>query len=590
MKATQWILSATVIAAVSGQFGLRNYAGLFKIDFGQLENERIPLDDNGDPTGPAPAPLKDWNVIPTWLFTDPNSQVVTNSASLVGTASPDGTSVTWQLTDFSVGGHNTNVTLTIMDNTNLVAANSLAPALGMTANNPTKEGFDVEYDGIVVPHVVKDDYLYRNPCPAGSEMLFRFANIDPGTYNITVFMGRTTDTDGEFGKVWVDDINGTKEPATQNTGDFGGLNLTNMEVLTLGQPRTVPVTIKKGDYLWFGYMEDSSGGISGMIINPVTPVTPPPSSTGLFKIDFGQLENERVPVDSGGNPSGPAPDPLKDWNVIPTWTFDNPNANVVAGGASINGTANADGTAVTWQLTDFSNAKNTNVTMTIMDNADLVNANSLAPALGMTANNPTKEELDVVYDGVAVPREVKDDYLYRNPCPAGSEMLFRFANLAAGSYNVTVFMGRTSDNDGEFGKIWVDDINGKKEPATQNTGDFGSQDRSGTNNIPIPTGQPRTVTVTVKQGDYLWFGYMEDSTGGIGGMIIRGITSSATGGAPTLSFAPNADGSVTLTYTGTLYSSDTINSKFIPLAGATSPYKITPKTSGKAASFFESGP
>ena len=106
----------------------------------------------------------------------------------------------------------------------------------------------------------------------------------------------------------------------------------------------------------------------------------------------------------------------------------------------------------------------------------------------------------------------------------------------------------------------------------------------------IPTGQPRTVTVTVKQGDYLWFGYMEDSTGGIGGMIIRGVTSSATGGAPTLSFAPNADGSVTLTYTGTLYSSDTINSKFIPLAGATSPYKITPKTSGKAASFFESGP
>ena len=54
------------------------------------------------------------------------------------------------------------------------------------------------------------------------------------------------------------------------------------------------------------------------------------------------------------------------------------------------------------------------------------------------------------------------DYLYRAPCPAGSEMLFRFANLNPGKYNVTVFMGRTSDGDGQFGKIWVDDINGKK--------------------------------------------------------------------------------------------------------------------------------
>jgi hypothetical protein len=576
------------MVAVSGQFGLRNHAGLFKIDFGQLENERIPVDDSGNPTGPAPAPLKDWNVIPTWLFTDPNSSVVTNSASLLGTASPDGTSVTWKLTDFSPGGHNTNVTMTIMDNTNLVNANSLAPAMGMTANNPTKEGVTVEYDGFIVPYVVKDEYLYRYPCPAGSEMLFRFANIDPGTYNVTVFMGRTTDSDGEFGKIWVDDINGGKEPADQNTGDFGGMNHDNSEVLSLGQPRTVTVTIKQGDYLWFAYMEDSSGGISGMIINPVTSATVPPSSTGLFKIDFGQLENERAPVDASGNPL-PPPATLTNWNVIPTWTFDDPNANVVAGTASINGTPNADGSAVTWQLTDFSNIKNTNVTLTIMDNTDLVNANSLAPALGMTANNPTKEELDVVYDGVLVPREVKDDYLYRNPCPAGSEMLFRFGNLAAGAYNVTVFMGRTSDNDGQFGKIWVDDINGKKEPAAQNTGDFGAQDRSGTNNIPIPAGQARTVSVTINKGDYVWFGYMEDSSGGISGMIIRGVTASSAA-PPTLAFTPNADGSLTLNYAGTLYSSDTVNGKFTTVAGATSPYKVAPKTTGKSATFYQSGP
>jgi len=64
-------------------------------------------------------------------------------------------------------------------------------------------------------------------------MLFHIANLDPGTYNVTVFMGRTNDNDGQFGKVWVDDITGAKEPADQNTGDFGGKNLANGETLPL---------------------------------------------------------------------------------------------------------------------------------------------------------------------------------------------------------------------------------------------------------------------------------------------------------------------------------------------------------------------
>ena len=137
-------------------------------------------------------------------------------------------------------------------------------------------------------------------------------------------------------------------------GDFGSKNLVSGQILPLGQPRTVTVTIKAGDYLWYGYMEDSSGGISGMIINPVTstPAPPPLSSTGLFKIDFGQSENERVPVDVDMNPTGPAPDTLTNWNVIPTWTFADPNALVVTNSASILGTVNTAGTEVTWNVTD----------------------------------------------------------------------------------------------------------------------------------------------------------------------------------------------------------------------------------------------
>jgi hypothetical protein len=119
----------------------------------------------------------------------------------------------------------------------------------------------------VVPAIVKDDYLYRNPDTAGSEVLMRFANLNPGTYNVTVFEGRTTDANGRFGKVWVDNIRGTNEPAVQNTGNYSGVNLDVGGVPTpVGQPRTVTVDIKAGEYLWFAEMEDNSGGISGMII------------------------------------------------------------------------------------------------------------------------------------------------------------------------------------------------------------------------------------------------------------------------------------------------------------------------------------
>ena len=43
----------------------------------------------------------------------------------------------------------------------------------MTGNNPTHENLDVVYDGIDVPYVVKDDYLYRVPDAANTEMIFQ---------------------------------------------------------------------------------------------------------------------------------------------------------------------------------------------------------------------------------------------------------------------------------------------------------------------------------------------------------------------------------------------------------------------------------
>ena len=201
---------AAAVAAALLQTPLTTQAGLFKIDFGHIENERIPADADGNPLDPQPL-LVDWDVIPTWTFGDPNANVTPDTASISGVASADGSSVTWKLKDIS-SNPNKNVTLTIMDNRTLAEKlSSDAPPymLGQTANNPTKEGRDVVYDGVRVPGVVKDDYLYRNPDTDGSETLMRIANLDPGTYNVTVFEGRTTDSK-RTGKVWVDDIKGLK--------------------------------------------------------------------------------------------------------------------------------------------------------------------------------------------------------------------------------------------------------------------------------------------------------------------------------------------------------------------------------------------
>ncbi len=503
-------------------------AGLFKIDFGHTENERVPVDENGEPLVDAggnplvPPNLVDWTVIPTWTFGDPNASVTPDSASATGVASADGTSVTWKLIDASSKPNN-NVTLTIFDNVPLADAAS-APMLGMTANNPTKEGIDVVYDGVRVPARVKDDYLYRNPDAPATESLMRVAGLEPGTYSVTVFEGRTTDGNGRYGKLWVDDIKGLKAPAVENTGNYSGTGSDGSKIYK-GQPQTQVVTIKAGEYLWFAEMEDNSGGISGMVIRSVDPVESP----GLFKIDFGHLENERVPVGSDGGPQlDPdgvevgAPAPLADWDVIPTWTFADPNGNVTPESASISGTPSADGASVTWKLKDFSKDGNTGVTVTILDNQALADAAS-SPMTGLTANNPTKEGIAVMYDGVLVPAVVKDDYLYRSPDAPATESLMRIAGLKPGRYNVTVFEGRTTDGDGRFGKVWVDDIKGLKEPASQNTGNYaGTVDGKG-----VPLGQPQTVTVDVKAGEYLWFAEMEDNSGGISGMIIRGVAAVA---------------------------------------------------------------
>jgi len=229
---------------------------------------------------------------------------------------------------------------------------------------------------------------------------------------------------------------------------------------------------------------------------------------GLFKLDFSTLMN------SYGNVT------LTNWDTFSDWAF-----------------TNFPGGIANWKLTDFSTEQNPNVTLTIMDNAPLAAQLGVPAAWGMSGNNPDPQGLDVVYDGVNVPAVVKDDYFYRELDIAGTEMLFRVANLAPGQYHVTVFEGRVSDANGQYGKIWISDLSGTNEPAAQNTGDFSANPLSNPNDpnsdrVPTALGHPQTLVVNIKAGDYLWYAHMEDGWGGISGLIIRSWVDSDGDGMP----------------------------------------------------------
>ncbi|MCA9152020.1 MAG: hypothetical protein KDA92_22105, partial [Planctomycetales bacterium] len=93
-RAVAWVV---LLATLSG--GIAN-AGLFKMDFGSLEN-----DNNG-------IELDDWDTFPTFDFAEFDDEIAT-----------------WTLTDFAASGDN-DVTLTILDNEALADEFS-SPALGM---------------------------------------------------------------------------------------------------------------------------------------------------------------------------------------------------------------------------------------------------------------------------------------------------------------------------------------------------------------------------------------------------------------------------------------------------------------------------
>ena len=126
---------------------------------------------------------------------------------------------------------------------------------------------------------------------------------------------------------------------------------------------------------------------------------------------------------------------------------------------------------------------------------------------------------------------------------AGTSARMRIDGLPAGEYHVTVFEGRTTDVS-QFAKIW----SGDDEPATQNTGDFAKGSAS--------------VRVSVAEGQSLWYKHLEDGSGGVSGMIINAAPEIVN-----ISVVRNADGTVTVTFDGTLQTAPTVNGPWSDVDG-----------------------
>ena len=189
------------------------------------------------------------------------------------------------LTDWSMQG-NDDVTMTLIPNDD-------EGLLNMWPNFTSPPDDGTEFNGIEVPYEAVADYWYRNPDTAGLSALLRFDDLDPGSYDVTVFEGRVTDGFQE-GKIWVGDEEGSGEPDDANTGNFA---------LSADDFQTVNVTVNAGDSLFYRHLEDGTGGISGMIIQSAAPLAAPGDFNRNGELDGGDIDLLTVASASAGNPS-----------------------------------------------------------------------------------------------------------------------------------------------------------------------------------------------------------------------------------------------------------------------------------------------
>ena len=255
-------------------------------------------------------------------------------------------------------------------------------------------------------------------------------------------------------------------------------------------------------------------------------------------------EDQILSIYEGGTDLYPAKRDISALDVEPEAPFEVPLLIDFAGdGANSAGSSPAPWVSINNLVQDQSFDLGAGVSITALDD-------------GFNPNNPAQPGEGATYDGISVPQEARNDYLFKIADAAGTTARMRIDGLPAGEYNVTVFEGRTTDVS-QFAKIW----SGDNEPATQNTGDFAKG--SG------------TVRVSVAEGQSLWYKHLEDGSGGVSGMIINAAPEILN-----ISVVRNADGTVTVTFDGTLQTAPTVNGPWSDVDAAS---PLTIPTSDAAA-------
>jgi len=161
------------------------------------------------------------------------------------------------------------------------------------------------------------------------------------------------------------------------------------------------------------------------------------------------------------------------------------------------------GSAAGW---DVFTADVTGAAVTDQNGIDIDVTLSIANAGG--TNNPGAPGTSATIDGILVPKEARDDYMWG--ATNGGIITFEFENLDAGTYNVSVFEGRNDGN--QRGKIWAGVVG--DEPASENTGNI--------------SGGDSTVEVTISAGESVFYRHLEDNVGGTSGIIVNPIPEPAT--------------------------------------------------------------
>ena len=119
------------------------------------------------------------------------------------------------------------------------------------------------FNGTAIPLAAIGDYQYKDPDTANTSAPFRFSNLDPGTYEVTVARD-------EAMTVTVNSRScGLATPMVQMSREWRAKMRARIRADFAAGAATLTLEVGEGDFLWYRHLEDGSGGISALVIRSV---------------------------------------------------------------------------------------------------------------------------------------------------------------------------------------------------------------------------------------------------------------------------------------------------------------------------------